>query len=60
MAHGATQHDQFPKTDVCDTEHSMQRTIVFGKGQVAHSRLPKADHGHTWRRHVCPLMGLHP
>ena len=36
----------------------MQRTIVFGEGQVAHSRLPKADHGHMWRWYIFPLMGL--
>ena len=36
----------------------MQLTIVLGKGQVAHSGLPKADHGHMWWRHVLPILGL--
>ena len=36
----------------------MQHTIVLGKGQVAHSGLPKADHGHMWRGHILPILGL--
>ena len=35
-----------------------QCTIVFSKGQVAHSRLPKADHCHFWCRHILPFLGL--
>ncbi len=40
----------------------MQRTIVFSKGQIAHSWLPKADHRHMGRWHILPLMSLqaHP
>ena len=41
-------------------EAGMQLTIILGKGVVAHSGLPKADHGHMRRWHILPLVGLRP
>jgi len=40
-------------------EAEMRLTVILGKGVVAHSGLPKADHGHMWRWHILPLMCLH-
>ena len=62
MTRGAVEHawERTSEINILSVMLDMQRTIVFGEGQVANSRLPKADHGHMRRWHILPLVGLRP